>query len=150
MGIPFPALKHTTHTPKAEWKSDANNHWHECTGCEGQELDKAAHADADTNGKCDTCEYDMPVVTPDPDPDPAPDPDPDPSDEKDGLSGGAIAGIVVGSVLVVGAGGFSIFWFVVQKKSVAELATATKAVGAKVGTVCKQVARKIKKLFAKK
>ena len=154
MGIPFPALKHTTHTPKAEWKSDANNHWHECTGCEGQELDKAAHADADTNGKCDTCEYDMPVVTPDPDPDPAPDPDPDPSDEKDGLSGGAIAGIVVGSVLVVGAGGFSIFWFVVQKKSATELVTVTKAlckqVGGRIKDVTLNLVEKIKKLFAKK
>ena len=47
-------------------------------------------------------------------------------DKKDGLSGGAIAGIVVGSVAVVGIGGFAIFWFVVNKKSFTELIAAIK------------------------
>ena len=41
--------------------------------------------------------------------------------EKTGLSGGAIAGIAVGSVAVVGLGGFSLFWFVIKKKSFADL-----------------------------
>ena len=41
--------------------------------------------------------------------------------ENKGLSGGAIAGIVVGSVAVAGVGGFSIFWFVIKKKSFADL-----------------------------
>ena len=41
--------------------------------------------------------------------------------ENKGLSGGAIAGIVVGSVVVAGVGGFSIFWFVIKKKSFADL-----------------------------
>lgn len=41
--------------------------------------------------------------------------------ENKGLSGGAIAGIVGGSVAVAGVGGFAIFWFVVKKKSFAEL-----------------------------
>ena len=41
--------------------------------------------------------------------------------ENNGLSGGAIAGIVAGSVVVAGVGGFSIFWFVIKKKSFAEL-----------------------------
>lgn len=36
---------------------------------------------------------------------------------KDGLSGGAIAGIVIGATLVVGFGGFAIFWFVIKKKN---------------------------------
>ncbi len=40
---------------------------------------------------------------------------------KKGLSGGAIAGIVIGSVLAAGIGGFSIFWFVIKKKSFADL-----------------------------
>lgn len=44
-----------------------------------------------------------------------------PPAEKEGLSGGAIAGIVVGSVAIAGIGGFAIFWFVVKKKSFAEL-----------------------------
>ena len=41
--------------------------------------------------------------------------------EKTGLSGGAIAGIAVGSVAVAGLGGFSLFWFVIKKKSFADL-----------------------------
>ena len=41
--------------------------------------------------------------------------------EKTGLSGGAIAGIIVGSVAVAGLGGFSIFWFVIKKKKFADL-----------------------------
>ena len=43
-----------------------------------------------------------------------------------GLNGGAIAGIVVGSVAVVGIGGFAIFWFAIKKKSFAELIVAIK------------------------
>ena len=38
-----------------------------------------------------------------------------------GLGGGAIAAIISGSVVVAGAGGFSVFWFVVKKKSFADL-----------------------------
>lgn len=49
-----------------------------------------------------------------------------PPAENGGLSGGAIAGIVVGSVAVVGIGGFAIFWFVIKKKKVDELIAAIK------------------------
>ena len=49
-----------------------------------------------------------------------------PAPEKKGLSGGAIAGIVTGSVAVAGLGGFSIFWFAVKKKSFADLIAAIK------------------------
>ena len=35
---------------------------------------------------------------------------------KKGLSGGAIAGIAVGSTAVAGFGGFSVFWFAIKKK----------------------------------
>ena len=38
-----------------------------------------------------------------------------------GLSGGAIAGIAVGGVAVAGVGSFSVIWFVIKKKSFAEL-----------------------------
>lgn len=41
--------------------------------------------------------------------------------EKTGLSGGAIAGIVIGSVAVAGVVGFSVFWFVIKKKKFADL-----------------------------
>ena len=45
---------------------------------------------------------------------------------KDGLSGGAIAGIVIGSAAVAGIGGFAIFWFAVRKKTFADLIAAIK------------------------
>jgi flagellar basal body-associated protein FliL len=38
------------------------------------------------------------------------------SDGKDGLGAGAIVGIVIGSVLVVGIGGFAAYWFFFMKK----------------------------------
>ena len=50
-----------------------------------------------------------------------------PPAKKDGLSGGAIAGIVIGSVAVAGIGGFAIFWFVVKEKTFADLIAAIKA-----------------------
>ena len=46
---------------------------------------------------------------------------------KKGLSGGAIAGIVIGSVAVAGIGGFAFLWFAVKKKTFADLITAIKA-----------------------
>ena len=49
-----------------------------------------------------------------------------PPAKKDGLSGGQIAGIVIGSVAVAGIGGFAIFWFAVKKKSFADLIAAIK------------------------
>ncbi len=59
---------------------------------------------------------------------PAPTPDV-PGEVKptnEGLSGGAIAGIVIGSVAVAGIGGFAIFWFAVKKKTFADLIAAIK------------------------
>ena len=50
-----------------------------------------------------------------------------PAPDKNGLSGGQIAGIVIGSIAGVGIVGFAIFWFVVKKKSFADLISAIKA-----------------------
>ena len=50
-----------------------------------------------------------------------------PPAKKDGLSGGQIAGIVIGLVAVAGIGGFAIFWFAVKKKTFADLIAAIKA-----------------------
>ena len=47
---------------------------------------------------------------------------------KSGLSGGAIAGIAIGSAAVAGIGGFAIFWFVVKKKTFADLIAAIKGI----------------------
>ena len=44
-----------------------------------------------------------------------------------GLGGGAIAGIVIGSVVVAGAAGFAIYWFLIQKKTFAALVEGVKA-----------------------
>ena len=54
-----------------------------------------------------------------------------PEKEKEGLSGGAVAGIVVGSVAAIGLGGFSLFWFVIKKKTFAELLTMVRGIFAK-------------------
>ena len=50
-----------------------------------------------------------------------------PPAKKDGLSGGAIAGIVIGSVAVAGIGGFVVLWFAVRKKTFADLIAVIKA-----------------------
>ena len=44
-----------------------------------------------------------------------------PAEEKKGMSGGAVAGIVAASVVVAGAGGFAVFWFAIKKKTFADL-----------------------------
>lgn len=115
------------HNHGSEWKTDEGEHWNECS-C-GDKANKAVHTDSNNDGKCDTCEYQMtngggntetpdnPNNTPD-NPNNTPD---DPSDDKDGLGAGAIVGIVIGSVAVVGIGGFALFWFVIKKKSFADL-----------------------------
>lgn len=98
------------HSHGSEWQKNADEHWNECA-C-GDKANKAAHTDENNDGKCDICEYAM--VTPE-------NPEENIESEKTGLSGGAIAGIVIGSVAVVGLGGFSIFWFVIKKKKFADL-----------------------------
>ena len=50
-----------------------------------------------------------------------------PPAKKGGLSGGQVAGIVIGTLLLAGICGFAIFWFAVKKKTFADLVTAIKA-----------------------
>ncbi|MBR2984962.1 MAG: hypothetical protein IKC60_05620, partial [Clostridia bacterium] len=107
-GNAYGSLK--AHDFGTEWKSDENNHWKECA-C-GEKSEQGAHADLDENGTCDTCGRELPQETPEIKPD---------EPEKDGLSGGAIAGIAVAGVAVAGIGGFAIFWFVIKKKTIADL-----------------------------
>ncbi len=45
------------HVPGKDWKSDSSNHWQMCE-C-GKILNKAEHVDADKDGKCDVCKFDM-------------------------------------------------------------------------------------------
>ena len=71
-------------------------------------------------------------------------------DKKDGLSGGQIAGIVIGSVAVAGIGGFAIFWFAVKKKTFADLGVALKKGFTAIRNFFKTLGAKIKALFTKK
>lgn len=64
-GYEMEAMLNHTHNPATDWTYNDTNHWHGCTGCEGQELDKAAHNDADNNSKCDACGYQMTTKNPD-------------------------------------------------------------------------------------
>lgn len=107
--IPATGIEHT-HNYSSDWKADADEHWHECS-C-GDKANKAAHADENNDGKCDICDYAMGN---------ADNPGGEIEPEKTGLSGGAIAGIAVGSVAVAGLGGFSLFWFDIKKKKFADL-----------------------------
>ncbi|MBQ8689578.1 MAG: hypothetical protein IJ515_04360, partial [Clostridia bacterium] len=108
------------HSHGSEWKTDANEHWNECA-C-GDKANKAAHTDSNNDGKCDTCEYQMSTTPDNPDdPGTTPPADNPPTDDDGGLGAGAIVGIVIGSVAVVGIGGFALFWFVIKKKSFADL-----------------------------
>jgi len=66
----------------------------ECNTC-GEERIPAEHVDDDGNNTCDICGAEI---------------------SKDGLSGGAIVGIVIGSVAVLGGGGFALWWFAFRKK----------------------------------
>ena len=69
---------------------------------------------------------------------------------KNGLSGGQITGIVIGSVAVAGIGAFSFFWFAVKKKSFANLGVALKNGFMAIGNFFKNLGAKIKSLFTKK
>ena len=104
------------HEYSEDWKNDENEHWNECA-C-GEKANTAAHVDEDGDGKCDVCAYEEPVTAPKDETPTAP-----VDTDKDGLSGGAIAGIVIGSiagVAAVGVGGFALVWFVIKKKTWAE------------------------------
>ena len=73
-----------------------------------------------------------------------------PPAKKDGLSGGHVAGIVIGSVLLAGIGGFAIFWFAIKKKTFADLGVALKKGFTGIGNFFKNIGAKIKSFFTKK
>ncbi|MDY4655866.1 MAG: InlB B-repeat-containing protein [Eubacteriales bacterium] len=74
-----------------------------------------------------------------------------PAPEKaKGLSGGAIAGIVIGTLLLAEIGGFAIFWFAVKKKTFADLGAILKKGFTAIGNFFKNLGAKIKELFTKK
>ena len=118
------------HSHGAEWEKDENNHWNECE-C-GDKANVTPHADTDGNGNCDVCGYAVGGVEVEP---PETSETPTSSEQtensviqeaKKGLGAGAIIGIALGSVAVVGVGSFAIFWFVIKKKSLADLVAKIK------------------------
>ena len=69
---------------------------------------------------------------------------------KEGLSGGAIAGIVIGTLLFAGIGGFAIFWFAVKKKNFNDLGEAFKRMGEafkRMGEAFKRMGEALKRKF---
>ena len=112
------AIDASAHAHGSEWKADANEHWNECE-C-GDKANKAAHADSDNNGKCDTCNYEMSSGAVDAGTDPKPQPpiDNPPTDDDNGLGTGAIIAIVTAGAAVVGGGGLALWWFVFRKKRI--------------------------------
>ena len=66
--------------------------------------------------------------------------------EKEGLSGGAIAGIVIGTLLFAGIGGFAIFWFAVKKKNFKDLGEAFKRMGEAFKRMGEALKRKFEEL----
>ena len=115
------------HNHGSEWQKNADEHWNECA-C-GDKANKAPHIDDNGDNNCDICDYAMPAHDPDtPDQPDNPDnpgnnppADNPPSDDEGGLGAGAIVGIACGSVAIVGIGGFAFLWFVIKKKSFADL-----------------------------
>ena len=51
------------HTYATVWSSDKDGHWHDST-CGHEPEAKQNHVDADENGKCDVCDYEMGTQTP--------------------------------------------------------------------------------------
>ena len=64
---------------------------------------------------------------------------------KEGLSGGAIAGIVIGTLLFAEIGGFAIFWFAVKKKNFNDLGDAFKRMGEALKRKFEELKNKCKK-----
>ena len=68
-----------------------------------------------------------------------------PPAKKNGLSGGQIAGIVIGTLLLAGIGGFAIFWFAVKKKNFKDLGEAFKRMGEALKRKFEELKNKCKK-----
>ena len=81
------------HSFGEDWKSDGKTHYKECE-C-GEKTLVSAHVDKNENGSCDICLA---------------------ACEDEGIGAGVIALIVIGSVAVLGGGGFCVYWFVIKKK----------------------------------
>lgn len=82
------------HSPGVEWIADENGH-HKLCPC-GAKVDAGEHADGNGDSLCDVCGYNT----------------------NQGLGAGAIIAIVVGALVLLGGGGFALYWFVFKKKQI--------------------------------
>ena len=90
------------HSAGVEWISDENGH-HKLCAC-GEKVEAGAHKDKNDDNECDVCGYEAKGGFT------------DDGQAKDGIGTGAIVLIVISIVLVLGGGGFCLYWFVLKKK----------------------------------
>ena len=100
------------HSAGVEWITDENGH-HKLCAC-GEKVEAGAHIDENDDKICDICGYEAKGGFT------------DDGQAKNGLGAGAIVAIIIGSVLVVGIGGFALLWFAIKKKSFSDLKTVFK------------------------
>ncbi len=82
----------------------------ECNACLKQTREYVFHVDENGDQKCDNCSVDVDGSL-----------TAGKNERRSGLSGAAISGIATGSAVALSAGGFSVYWFIIKKKSLAEL-----------------------------
>ena len=110
----FVGIPHT-HDFGTAWASDAERHWKACA-C-GEKSMLMAHVDNNANGGCDICGSAIGGEQNDPDPEQSgTEQGGETNVEKKSVGAGAIVLIMLGSVAILGGGGFAIFWFVIRKK----------------------------------
>ncbi len=90
-----------TKAPECEIQGTERRNCQNCTHYETRKLEALRHEDENEDKICDVCEAKL-------------------SGEKDGLSTGAVAGIVAGST-ATGAGGITLAWFAIKKKWLSKL-----------------------------
>jgi hypothetical protein len=163
-----------THDYQTEWSKDENRHWNVCSVC-GEKANEVEHSfgnwtvtkqpTANEDGSreksclCGTKVTESIPATGGEEPATGEgentnegngSSNPGEGEEKHGLPAGAIVAIAAGSTVVLGAGGFSLWWFAIAQKTGAQLLGVCKAIAGKGAGFFKGLFEKIKTLFSKK
>lgn len=93
------------HTAGVEWISDKDGH-HKLCAC-GAKVEEGTHTNEDGDKLCDTCGYKVGKGSTS---------GGSGEDPKKGLPVGAVIGIIVGAVVLLGGGGFCLYLFVLREK----------------------------------